>query len=155
MRSTICRRLAELAYHANIANKDQNSLFWIGLSVRDHRELVAADGTPADHFRWLPLGHSEFAIAGGPFSCRFSYSERALVAAFKTPNTAVALASSAANTGHVGVYGRPASDDERYRVGQFLGYHQVINGNFHKLPFVCQKLATNFGRRIYIAHSSI
>ncbi|KAI6179471.1 hypothetical protein M3Y98_00614200 [Aphelenchoides besseyi] len=92
------RYLSKMAYNKNITNKSFNSLFWIGLEIPNHKTIITADKSPANHFRWLPLGH-----------------KRTLADAFKTPHTACALSSSAANTGHVGVF----------------GYNQVINGNFH------------------------
>ncbi|KAI6203581.1 ATP-binding cassette sub-family B member 9 [Aphelenchoides besseyi] len=80
--------LSKMAYNKNITNKSFNSFFWIGLQIPDHKTILTADKTPANHFRWLPLGH-----------------KRTLADAFKTPHTACALSSSAANTGHVGVFG--------------------------------------------------
>lgn len=37
-----------------------NMFFWIGLYVEKHKTIKSSDGTTADLFRWLPLGHSQF-----------------------------------------------------------------------------------------------
>ncbi|KAI6182181.1 hypothetical protein M3Y97_00352700 [Aphelenchoides bicaudatus] len=114
--------LAKIVYNEGITDEHKNNFFWIGLYIENKQTLKTSDGTNANYFRWLPLGH-----------------KRDLIEAFKhTPTQVGALASSPSNTGsHVGVF----------------GYNQVINGNFHKHPFVCQKIATSFGKNVYVPNS--
>ncbi|CAD5206429.1 unnamed protein product [Bursaphelenchus okinawaensis] len=108
--------LASMVARENIINDNDNTFIWVGMYIEDHKKLKVVDSSCPNYFRWLPIGHKRF-----------------LTDAYQTPNTVVAIGTSASNTGNV---------------GQF-GYYQVINGNFHKLPFLCQKPAKSEYDAIY------